>query len=198
MRDAGLAPASPAHLLDPGSCALLVLDMQRYFLEPESHAFVPSSPAIIDTVNRLKTLFIARGRPVIVTRHGNREQGNTMMRRWWRDTILLDQDRAAISPLLDAAGCTVLDKEEYDAFYRTPLETLLHDTGTRQIVVTGVMTHLCCETTARSGFVHGFEVFFPADATATFSARFHRASLINLAHGFAHICLAADLCEVLA
>jgi len=52
-------------------------------------------------------------------------------------------------------------------------------------VVCGVMTHLCCETTAREAFVRGFEVFFPVDGTASYNQKFHEASLQNLAHGFA-------------
>ncbi len=47
------------------------------------------------------------------------------------------------------------------------------------------MTHLCCETTARSAFVRGFEVFFTIDGTATYNKEFHFATLHNLAHGFA-------------
>jgi isochorismate hydrolase len=47
------------------------------------------------------------------------------------------------------------------------------------------MTHLCCETTARSAFMRGFEVFFTIDGTATYNEEHHWAALLNLAHGFA-------------
>ena len=47
------------------------------------------------------------------------------------------------------------------------------------------MTNLCCETTARDAFVQDFKVFFLTDGTATASAEMHRASLTNLAYGFA-------------
>jgi bifunctional isochorismate lyase / aryl carrier protein len=47
------------------------------------------------------------------------------------------------------------------------------------------MTHLCCETTARSAFMRGFEVFFTMDGTATYNEQLHRASLLTLSHGFA-------------
>lgn len=198
LAETGLCAASPSSLLSPDECALLILDMQRYFLEADSHAFVPASRAIIDPINHLHAIFTARGRPVIITRHGNRETENTMMKRWWRDLVLPDQERAAISSRINTSECTLLEKGEYDAFYGTRLESLLRESGTRQVVITGVMTHLCCETTARSAFVHGFEVFFPADATATYTRSFHSASLLNLAHGFAHICFASDLCEALA
>lgn len=47
------------------------------------------------------------------------------------------------------------------------------------------MTHLCCETTARSAFIRGFDVFFTIDGTATYNEDFHFGTLYNLAHGFA-------------
>ena len=77
-------------------------------------------------------------------------------------------------------------------FIRRDLEKLLREKGVTQVVICGVMTHLCCETTARSAFMRGFEVFFPVDGTATYNLAFHRASLINLAHGFATIVLMKD------
>jgi len=52
--------------------------------------------------------------------------------------------------------------------------------------VAGVMTNLCCETTAREAFVRGFRVFFSVDATATSSVDLHEATLKNLAYGFAY------------
>ena len=48
------------------------------------------------------------------------------------------------------------------------------------------MTHLCCETTARSAFVRGFDVFFLVDGTATYNIEFHMSSLLTLTHGFVH------------
>lgn len=53
--------------------------------------------------------------------------------------------------------------------------------------MTGVMTNLCCETTAREAFVKGFRVFFSTDATATLDLELHEATLKNLAYGFAYL-----------
>jgi isochorismate hydrolase len=54
------------------------------------------------------------------------------------------------------------------------------------------MAHLCCETTARSAFTRGFEVFFLVDGTASYNRDFHQASLLNLAHGFATLLLTGE------
>jgi isochorismate hydrolase len=57
-----------------------------------------------------------------------------------------------------------------------------------------VMTHLCCETTARSAFTRGSGLL-PVDGTATYNRAFHRASLLNLAHGFASLTFVEDILE---
>ena len=98
-----------------------------------------------------------------------------------------------ITPELDA-GYTI-EKTQYDAFYQTALEDLLKEKGITQVVITGVMTHLCCETTARSAFMRGFTVFFPIDGTATYNEDFHRSTLLNLSHGFAIPALIEELAE---
>ena len=57
----------------------------------------------------------------------------------------------------------------------------------KEVIVTGVMTNLCCETTARDAFIRGFRVFFSTDATATINAELHEATLKNMAYGFAYL-----------
>ena len=79
----------------------------------------------------------------------------------------------------------VLSKHQYDAFYESNLESILGENEITDVVISGVMTHLCCETTARSAFVRGFQVWFTVDGTATYNREFHKATLVNLSHGFA-------------
>ncbi|MFZ5880543.1 MAG: isochorismatase family protein [Chloroflexota bacterium] len=165
--------------------ALLVLDMQVYFLRPDSHAFIPSAPALLPNLQQLITAFRAANRPTFFTRHFNSAADAGMMARWWRDLLRVDSPDSALEPALDTSGGVVLPKSQYDAFHATALEKTLRGMNVRQVVITGVHTHLCCETTARSAFVRGFEVFFCVDGTATYTEATHCASLSNLAHGFA-------------
>ena len=51
-------------------------------------------------------------------------------------------------------------------------------------MISGVMTNLCCETTARDAFMRDYRVFFPADVMGTASEAMHFASLMNIAFGF--------------
>jgi isochorismate hydrolase len=172
-------------LFCPGRAALLVLDMQDYFLREGSHAFIPSAPAIIPNLQLLITNYYAANRPVVFTRHVNTDEDANMMSRWWRDTLRLDSPDSVITTALDTSKGRIILKSQYDAFYNSSLEETLRGGGVEQVVVTGVMTHLCCETTARAAFVRGFEVFFCVDGAATYTEEVQRAALLNLSHGFA-------------
>lgn len=181
----------------PERSALLVLDMQSYFLDASSHAFVPSAPAILPGVRNLMDAYVFRNLPVILTRHINNRRDAGMMAKWWRELITEDNPLSMIDPQLACSSSLVIKKSRYDAFYDTRLEDVLRDMEVERVVVCGVMTHLCCETTARSAFMRGFEVFFTADGTVTYNERFHRAALLNLAHGFAKPVMVKELLSAL-
>lgn len=159
--------------------------MQKYFFEPSSHAFIPSAPTILPGVQRLIDAFARLERPIVFSQHTNTPQDAGMMAAWWRDLILADDPMSELLEALDTSTGEILRKSQYDAFFNTGLEESLKRRGVTQIVICGVMTHLCCETTARSAFMRGFGVFFTVDGTATYNRDFHTATLMNLSHGVA-------------
>ncbi|MBN2206145.1 MAG: isochorismatase family protein, partial [Candidatus Aminicenantes bacterium] len=169
----------------PDRAALLALDMQAFFLRESSHAFIPGAAAILPGLKRLTRAFRRLGRPVVFTRHTNTPADAGRMSAWWKDLLAPDSPDSEIVPELEAAKAIVVEKHQYDAFHGTELERILRAKDVEEVVVTGLMTHLCCETTARSAFVRGFSVFFAVDGTATYTEAFHRAAVLNLAHGFA-------------
>lgn len=177
-------------ILQPKKAALLVIDMQKFFFEKTSHAFIPSMPAIVPNLKNLQKKFLT----VIQTKHGNTKANAKAMRRWWGDHLLTANDpKADIIQELVNPKIPVILKAQYDAFWETNLEEELKSQGIEQVIISGVMTHLCCETTARSAFVRGFDVFMAVDGTATYNQEFHLASLKNLAHGFAIPMLCQEL-----
>ena len=180
---------------DISRAALLIFDMQAFFLDEDSHAFVPDAPAIVTGLAGLARRFGAAGRPVIMTRHANTDGNAGMMKEWWLDLLEPGTPGTVLEPTLEDLSTVVVDKAQYDAFYETGLERILRDSGTEQVVATGVMTHLCVEATARSAFVRGFAVFLPADGTATYNREYHAASLLNLSHGTAAITTCSRLME---
>ena len=185
--------------LDLGSrkTALLGLDLQDYFLNPDSHAFVPSAPAIIPNVNALTRAFQAASFPLLFTQHLNQPENAGMMAEWWRDLISPEHPLAGFSEDLELEGAPVIQKTQYDAFYKTDLADRLSADGVEDLVVCGVMTHLCCETTARAAFVRGFRVWFTVDGTASYNAEYHLGALRGLSHGFATPVLTSEVLAAL-
>jgi isochorismate hydrolase len=176
--------------------ALLILDMQVYFLDPSSHAYIPSAAAIVPNLQELIRVYARYNQPILFTRHTNNLKDSGRMASWWKELIRIEDPASEIISELDTSAGTILQKSQYDAFYHTSLEELLINAGIQQVVIAGVMTHLCCETTARSAFTRGFEVFFLVDGTATYNERFHRASVLNLSHGFAVPALTSEILAV--
>jgi bifunctional isochorismate lyase/aryl carrier protein len=182
----------------PEKSALLVIDMQRYFLCQDSHAFLPAAPAIVPNVQALITAFKTASRPVYFTRHANSPRDAGQMASWWRELLAADHPLGGIEAGLLPPGAPVIEKTQYDAFYHTDLELRLRHENVERLLITGVTTHLCCESTARSAFMRGFAVFMAIDGTATINRELHIASLRALAHGCAVPLLTADLLAAMA
>ncbi len=164
--------------------ALLVIDMQNFFKEPASHAFIPSFETIIPNISSLINTFKKNSLPVIFTRHVNTPENAFMMGKWWKDILTEEDEYSVIIKDFDLSNHIIVKKPQYNAFYNTDLESILRSHKTNNLVITGVMAHLCCETTAREAFVRGFETYFVIDGTATYTEQFHRNTVMNLAHGF--------------
>lgn len=167
---------------DPKSAVLLVIDMQNYFYSMGK----PILPAINNTIGLCRRNSV----PVIFTRHCHKSpEDYGMLYEWWNGDIIRDGTVEAelIQELDRRDGDLVVEKHTYSAFRDTNLEEKLFEMGIKEVIVTGVMTNLCCETTAREAFVRGFRVFFSTDATATSLPELHDATLKNLAYGFAYL-----------
>ncbi len=170
----------------PNDSALLVIDMQQFFLDEESHACIPRGRAVLANIAKVVDRFREMDRPVIYTRHAYLDDEPLgVMERWWNDNIREGDPLSEIAPeIKPAMGDVVLRKTRYSAFIGTGLEEMLRSAGIQRLVVTGVMTHLCCETTAREAFMRDFDVYFVIDATASSDDDLHLSSLRTLTDGF--------------
>jgi nicotinamidase-related amidase len=175
--------------------ALLVLDMQRFFVDEGSGLFLPAAPAILPRIRGLLDAFRARGLPIFFTRHRDRPSHTKgAMVQWWGRLMREEDPLNMLHPSLDLKSREILTfKSHYSAFLGTRLENLLNQLRVTSTVVAGVMTHLCCESTARDAFMRGFNVIVVADAMATLDETLHVSSLRGLAHGFASPALAKDI-----
>ncbi|MGF1428130.1 cysteine hydrolase family protein [Kitasatospora sp. LaBMicrA B282] len=138
--------------------ALIVIDVQESFRQLPNWPAV-SEPEIVGQVNRLVTVARAKGDLVVWILHA--EPGS--------DTPF-DPASGHVRPIdgLDPQpGEPVLTKTSHNAFTTTNLEQLLIRHGVRELVVCGIRTEQCCETTTRVGSDLGYPVVFVIDATAT-------------------------------
>jgi len=176
---------------DKARTGILLIDLQEYFRE----IITPILESIIGVISSARERKI----PLFFTQHGH-EPGEKpgMLAQWWIDLIFKGSDDGRLLSDLDIReGDSIIPKTTYNAFHKTDLEEKLKDDGITDLVIGGVMTNLCCETTARDAFVRDFRVFFLADGTSTISEDFHLATLRNVGYGFATLMGCDQLIKIL-
>jgi nicotinamidase-related amidase len=176
--------------LNRSRCALLVIDMQEHFLAPDSASFVCGGPAIVPGLKKLAAVFRNARRPVVYTRHVHHRDGIDagIMKWWWEGMCAEGTPESEITPALKPlAREKVVLKHRYSAFFGTDLDTILRCLKIQDLVITGVLTNLCCETTTRDAYCRDYRTFFLADGTATINEEMHVASLLNLSYGFSYV-----------
>jgi len=181
--------------------ALLVIDMQEFFLSPSSPSFTCGGLAIIPNLKKLIGAFRAANRPVIYTRHVHHPQrlDAGIMEWWWEGMCLEGSPESEIhDEIAPQSREKVILKHRYSAFYNTDLETILRCLKIEDLVITGIMTNMCCESTARDAYYRDYRVFFLADGTGSVNEEMHRASLLNLAFGFAYVTTAGNVMQQLS
>lgn len=187
--------------VNAGQAALLVVDMQEFFMDPSSRTFTCGGPPIVPNVKRLIQTFRDADRPVIYTRHVHHpDRIDAGIMGWWWEGMCVEgspesEVHAAIAPL---PGEKQILKHRYSAFYNTDLETILRCMGIQDLVITGIMTNMCCESTARDAYYRDYWVLMPADGTGAVTEEMHVGSLLNLAFGFACITTCDELVSAVA
>lgn len=159
--------------------ALLIHDMQRYFLRPFDRDQSPLAPAIAN-IARLADLARAQGIPVFYTaQQGNQDRRDRGLQAdLWGPGMSADPDHQSILPeLAPQSGDFVLVKHRYSAFQRSNLRDLMRVRGRDQLLITGVYAHIGCMMTAAEAFQQDIEPFLAADALADFSRADHDLAL---------------------
>jgi bifunctional isochorismate lyase/aryl carrier protein len=164
---------------DPLRAALLIHDMQRYFLNFFPPGRSPTTELIANTVQVRETARSA-GLPVIYSAQpgGMSRAERGLLHDIWGPGMTDDpDDREIIAELTPGPHDFVLTKYRYSAFFRTGLAALLSSLGRDQLIVCGVFAHIGCLFTAGDAFSHDIEAFLLADAVADFSLRDHLMAL---------------------
>lgn len=164
---------------DPARAALLVHDMQRYFLRPFAAGESPIAP-VIANIARLARTARAVGVPVFYTaQEGDQHRRDRGLQAdLWGPGMSADPDHRAIIPeLAPQPGDIVLVKHRYSAFQRSNLQHLMRARGRDQLIICGVYAHIGCLMTAAEAFQRDIEPFMAADGLADFSRADHDMAL---------------------
>ena len=191
-------PASRAQwTLEKGRAALLVHDMQRYFLRPYA---LDAEPLVSLKANIAALISAARaaGVPVFYTAQiGNQDRRDRGLQAdlWGPGMSRTAEHQDIIEELAPADSDFVLVKHRYSAFQRSNLETLMRVRGRDQLIVCGVYAHIGCQLTAAEAFQRDIEPFMVADALADFAPEKHNAALAWAAATCAVVLSASQVLE---
>jgi len=184
--------------LEIGKAALMVIDMQKFFINSNSATFTEGGPAIVPNCQRLIESFRHARKPVIFTRHVHKsaELDGGIMSWWWEDMCLDGTPEAEIIvQLAPLPGEKVIDKHRYSAFYNTDLEITLRCLNISDIVFCGIMSNICVESTVRDAYFRDFKCFVPADAVGSVSEQLQIGALRGMAFGFSYICKSSEIID---
>lgn len=191
--------------VDPARSALLVHDMQRYFvrafeLERDGQPLPDAQINIaIANIRRLLDAAHAANIPVYYTAQPPRQNpaDRRLLTDFWGDGLQDDENAQILDELAPTEADTVLTKWRYSAFVRSPLEEQLKDLGRDQLIIGGIYAHIGCLTTALEAFMRDIQPFMVADALADFTEKEHRmaceyasgrcARVLNTAEALEHI-----------
>jgi len=177
---AGELPANRVPwLLDRRRAALLVHDMQHYFVD----AFTPGVSPITDVIANIDVIRRScdeSGVPVFYTAQPGAQHPDERGLQsdfWGPGMTSLPEHRAIVETLAPLPHHTILTKWRYSAFQRSPLEEMLRSSGRDQLIVTGVYASIGCLLTAADAFMRDVEPFIVADAIADFTRARHDDAL---------------------
>ena len=192
--------------------ALVVVDMQNGFCRSEGSIaqldldYARLAEAIPGCV-RLVAAARAAGVPVVFTRFVYRadfRDGGVLVEHFLpalADVNALVEgtwDMELVDELQPVEGDFVIDKNRCSSFYGTRLEPILTSMGIQRLIVAGVTTNMCVETTVRDASQRDYQVFVVADACGELEEERHRVSLRTMGFGFARVVGVSDVVDAWA
>mgnify|MGYP001436319763 CR=1 FL=1 len=191
--------------LAPRETALVVVDMQNYFMKAGFQSAAAAAGGIVANVNRLADMLRALGGTVIwIQTEAGAEDEGAGKDGWWtlREKYAPERWQKRIDGLSNGGeghalwaemdvrpADEMVIKRRYSAFIHgsSNLEDVLRERGIDTILITGVATNVCCESTGRDAMMLGFRTLMVADGNATFDDDAHRASLIGFYSTFGDV-----------
>ena len=196
--------------LDASKTALLVIDLQNGFVAPGFPGELPMAREIVPNVNRLAVKLRQAGGHVYWIRHTQVASGDAPWTRFdefgagWAvslgETLVDGQAGHALYPSLEVRDADeIVNKSRFSAFIQGSSD--LHDRlvarGIDTVIVTGTVSNVCCESTARDAMMLDYKVHFVADANAARTDDEHNATLCNMLLWFADVRTTEELIALL-
>jgi ureidoacrylate peracid hydrolase len=188
--------------LNPRSTAHIVVDLQNGFMGPGQVMEVPMARMIVPNVNRISAALRTAGGAVVYTQHTADAEA---VRTWsvYFDHFFTPERRArfieaftpgnsghALWPELDVADHDmVVLKRRFGAFVpgSSDLHARLQERGIDTLIISGTVSQVCCDATARDAMMMNYKVFFITDACATLTDAEHAGTLSAMAHTFCDV-----------
>ena len=183
----------PFDTIDPRKTALVVIDMQNYFVKPGHQSEVPLAREIVPNINRLAAELRRRGGHVVWVRNttnGTRESWSNN-HRYLQKPERVERRLKAMDVGEDGYEFwhgndmrpedAKIDKKRFSAFIQgsSDIERHLRDRDIDALLITGTATNVCCESTARDAMMLNFKVIMVSDGLATHTDNEHNATLSN-------------------
>lgn len=161
--------------LDLNTTAVLVIDMQKDFLEPGRPFYAPMGHEMMNRLAGFIQKCRAKGLKIIYTRHEYRRDGSDMglYRHLCSEyenlsaSIAGTEGAEICDEVAPEDGDYIVVKHCFNAFQGTDLDILLRSMGIRTLILTGVNTDQCCFSIARGAIDLGYDIVFVSDLTAT-------------------------------
>jgi trans-2,3-dihydro-3-hydroxyanthranilic acid synthase len=195
MPTVGELPGNTADwVIDPDRAALLIHDMQRYFLDP-----IPAQgprDELIANATLVRDRCAAAGVPIGYTMQPGRmtEEQRGLLKDFWGAGMRTDPaDRLVVPPLTPRADDWMFVKWRYSAFHRSDLLARMREHGRDQLIICGVYAHVGVLMSAVDAYTSDIETFVVGDAVADFSAAYHRMALTYAAQRCAMVVSAKEV-----
>lgn len=162
-----LSPVTPLEL-PAAHTALVVIDMQNDFVDPQGALFVPTAPATLPAMAQLLQTARRSGVKVVYTQDWHTPHDPEFA--IWPPHAVQDTWGAQIVPQLQPEpGDTLIKKLRYDGFYGTSLDHLLRLWGIQYLVIMGTVANICVLSTASSAALRWYRVVVPTDGISALS-----------------------------
>ena len=198
---------------EPGRTALVVVDMQRGFLDPGEAMEVAPAREIVSAIQSLLSLFRGKRLPIVFTEfvysesvpvligslHPEHRPAAPGARRGFglpSSSCLEGTPSAETVPsLAPRPGEIVVRKRGYDAFAGTPLDAALRALNVTSLVVTGTMTDICVLATVTAALHRQYRVTVVEDGVATLWPEIQRAALDIIARAYGRVATAKEVVD---